>query len=240
MRSLKPITIWILAMTAAGAFAQQPDPAQMAQQYSEAAQKNAAMLARYSWKMRTELNLEVAGEARQVVKLYEVRVDLDGKPQKTELTAPLAPPQPEPKGRKRGLRARAEKMKADKKQEKVAEFREWAAALSELAKNYTAPSAGTMLDFYSQASYNPLPNGLVEVKGRDFLQPGDSVTFVIDVATKAPRSFAFKTRLDQDAVQGSVEYGQVPEGPRYAARTTVNVPARTVTAKIETYEYKES
>ncbi len=237
MRKLTPISIWLLVVAATAAFAQEPDPAQMALQYSEAAKKNAMMLARYSWKMRTEVTLKIQEETKQVVKLYEVRIDLDGKPQKTELTPPPAPPPP-PKGRKRGIKARVQKKKAAAKEEKVAEFKQWAGALSELSKGYTTPSAGTMLDFYAKATYTPLQNGLVEVKGRDFLKPGDSVTFVIDGATKAPRSFVFKTMLGQDAVQGNVEYGQVPAGPRYAARTTLNVPAKEVKAKVETYEYR--
>ncbi len=235
MRKLKMITISILTLSATVAFAQRPDPAQLALQYSQAAKQNAAMLAQYSWKMRTEVNITVRGEAKQVVKLYEIRVDLDGRPQKTELTAPRAPA--EPSKRSFGIRTR---IKNAKKQEKVAEYKRWAGELSELVESYTTPSAGTMFDFYAKATYTPVENGLVEVKGRDFLQPGDSVTFVIDAATKAPRSFAFKTRLSQDTVQGNVEYGQAPAGPRYAERTTVNVPAKSVTAKVETYDYRNS
>ena len=97
-----------------------------------------------------------------------------------------------------------------------------------------------MLDFYAKATYRPLENGLVEVRGRDFLQPGDSVTFVIHMTTKSPHSFAFKTKLGQDAVQGNVEFGQAHAGRRYAARTTVDVPAKNVTAKAETYDYRGS
>ena len=233
MRKLKAVSIWALTLVATAAFAQKPDPAQMALQYSRAAEQNAEMLARYGWKMRTEVSLEVGGETRQVVKLYEVRIDLDGRPQKTELTASPALPEPSKAGR--GIRARRTNAK---RRAKVAEFKAWAGALSELSESYMSPSPGTMLDFYAKATYTPLHNGLVEVKGRDFLQPGDSVTFVIDGATKAPRSFAFKTRLGRDAVQGKVEYGRAPAGPRYAARTTVNVPARNVTAKVETYDYR--
>lgn len=237
MNMLKRTLILMLTVAATAVFAQQPNPAQLAQQYSDQAKNNEMMLARYSWKMRTEFTFEKAGETQQLVKLYEVRVDLDGKSQKTELTAPSVQSEAQ-SGRKHGIRARVEKKKAEKKQEKVTEFKEWASALSELSENYATPSAGTMLDFYAKATYAPLGNGLLEVKGRDFLQPGDSVTFVLDGATKTPRSFAFKTTLGQDAVQGKVEYGQVPGGPRYAKRTTVNVPARQVTAKVENYEYR--
>lgn len=232
---VKVVTISMLSLVATVAFAQRPDPAQMAQQYSQAAKQNAAVLARYNWKMRTEVNIAVKGEAKQVVKLYEVRVDLDGKPQKTELTPPRE--QEEPSKRRAGIRTR---IKNAKRQEKVAEYKQWAGELSALVERYTTPSAGTMFDFYAKATYTPIANGLVEVKGRNFLQPGDSVTFVVNAATKAPRSFSFKTRLGQDSVQGNVEYGQVTAGPRFAERTTVNVPAKSVTAKIETYEYRNS
>lgn len=235
MKKHNTITTWMLTLAATAAFAQQPDPAQMALQYSQAARQNAALLAPYNWKMRTEVTLSVKGETQQVVKLYEVRIDLDGKPQKTELTASQALPEPSKRGR--GIRAR---VKNTKQRSKVAEFKRWAGELSELAQSYTHPSAGTMLDFYAKATYTPVLDGLVEVKGRDFLQPGDSVTLVIDGATRAPHSFAFKTKLGSDAVEGKVEYGQAPAGPRYAARTTIKVPAKNVTAKVETYDYRSS
>jgi hypothetical protein len=233
MKMLKTLSIWILTLPPTATFAPQPDPAQMALTYSQAAKQNATMLAQYNWTMRAEVTLDVEGETKQVVKLYEVRTDLDGRPQKTELTAPRLPVEPS----KRGFGIRA-KIQNGKRQEKVAESMQWAGQLQELVQSYATPSAGTMFDFYAKASYTPLQNGLVKVEGRGFLQPDDIVTFLIDGATKAPHSVAFKTRLDQDAVQGNVEFSQVPAGPRYAERTTVKVPAKGLTVKIETYEYR--
>jgi len=51
------------------------------------------------------------------------------------------------------------------------------------------------------------------------------------------RRFAFTTALNGDPVAGKVEFGSVAGGPQYAARVTVSVPAKEVSATIETFDY---
>jgi hypothetical protein len=47
----------------------------------------------------------------------------------------------------------------------------------------------------------------------------------------------FNTALEGDPLDGQVEFATIPGGPNYAARTTVNVPAKQLTAKIENFQY---
>jgi len=199
--------------------AQGPDPAALAGQYAANAKQNATLMRSYMWKMRVELTLK--GEVKPA-SVYQLRFDLDGKLQKTLLTPPPEKP--------RGLGHRI-------KEQKIEEFKDWAGDLAEVVKQYMAPTPGNMMDFYSKAAISQAPDGTAQVSAGGFLKPGDSATFWIDKATKIPVRYAFTTALDADAVSGKVEYGKVDGGPQYAARITVSVPSKELTAKVETYEY---
>jgi hypothetical protein len=201
--------------------AQQPDPAAMASAYGQDAQQNAALMRQYSWKMRVEVTVK---DEIKPAKMYQMRFDADGKPQKTLLTAE------EKQKKKRGVRGRIikKKMKA---------MKEWAGELADVVKTYTTATPGTMLDFYAKAKMTPEADGTVKIEGAGFMQPGDTATFWIDPQTKGSRRFTFTTTLDGDPVTGEVQYARVPGGPSYAAQTVINVAAKKVRAKVETFDY---
>jgi hypothetical protein len=203
------------------AWAQPPDAAEMARRYGESARQNATLMQQYSWKMRSELTIK--GEAKPA-QIYQLRYDLDGKLQKTQVTAAQ-----EPK-KKRGIRGANQKGK-------IEDFQAWAAELADLVKGYMAPSPGTMMDFYGKATMSPSPDGTAQMSAGSFLQPGDKATFWVDKQTSAPVRFQFNTSLQGDPVEGIVEFGRVPNGPQYAARISVSVPAKKVTAKIENFDF---
>jgi len=210
------------ALLAGGiAGAQLPDPAAMAKRYAESARQNADLMKQYSWKMRVETTVD--GKTRPA-QIYQLRYDRDGKLQKTPLTAP------EQVKKKRGIRGAIQKGK-------IEDFQEWTGQLAEVVQEYMTPSPGTMMDFYAKARMSPAPDGTAEASAGDFLRKGDRATFWIDKGTHAPVRFDFVTTLDEDAVEGKVEFGQVTDGPRYAGRVTVSVPARKVTAKVENFDY---
>lgn len=202
--------------------AQGPDPAAMAGQYAANAKQNAALMLQYVWQMRVEVTLK--GEPKPA-QLYQMRFDTDGKPQKTLLSAP----QEESSGR--GLRGRI-------KAKKIEDFQEWAAKLAELVKGYMAPSPGTMMDFYAKATLSPSPDGTVQVSAGGFINPGDRAVYWLDKQTKVPRRFVFETTLEGDPVKATAEFGQVPGGPQYVARLTIDVPEKKVSAKIENFGYQ--
>jgi len=213
------VLLWLdVAVLAQGA-----DPGAMASQYAANAKQNAAVTRQYAWQMRVEVTLK--GEPKPA-QLYQMRFDVDGKPQKTLLTAPAE----EKKGR--GIRGRI-------KENKIEEFKEWAGKLAELVKGYMAPTPGTMMDFYAKAAYSQSPDGKVQISGTSFIQPGDKASYWIDPATQSPCRFEFQTVLDGDPVSGKVEFAQVPGGPQYFARLLVSVPAKKVSAKIENFNYQK-
>lgn len=212
----------ILCALSLAALAQSTNPGAMADQYAASAKKNAELTRHYAWQMR--IALTVKGDPKPA-SLYQMRFDADGKLQKTLLSAP-----PEEK-KARGIRGRI-------KENKIEDFKEWADTLGDLVKDYMAPTPGTMMDFYAKAAYSQSPDGTVQVSASGFIQPKDKVTFWLDPATKSPRRFAFQTVLDEDAVSGQVDFGQVTDGPQYAARLVVNVPGKEVSATIENFNYQ--
>ena len=76
-----------IAVTSVALSAQSPDLAAKIQKFGEGAKANAAALKAYSWKQRVQVTLK--GEAKPA-KLYQMRYDVDGKLQKTALTAECA------------------------------------------------------------------------------------------------------------------------------------------------------
>ena len=211
------LALSVPALTAA----QAPDPATMAQEYGKAASANAALMRQYSWKMRVEMTRK--GEVKPA-KMYHVRFTSDGTLQKTPLTSD------KPQKKTRGIRGRIKK-------KKIKEAKEWAAEVAEVVKKYSAPSPGTMLDFYNKAKVNLVDDGSVKMTAAGFLQPGDRATFWLDRQTKAPIRFSFITRLAEDSVRGQIEFGQLADGLRYADRTAIQVPTREVSAIVETFDY---
>ena len=51
------------------------------------------------------------------------------------------------------------------------------------------------------------------------------------------KRLGFVTNLEGDDVQVTVEYSQMPEGPTYAARSILKIPAKELEAKIENFDF---
>ncbi len=222
MRKLTTLSL-LVAAAAASVLAQQPDPAQMAMQYGESSKQNAMALRHYSWKMRVAVTVE--GEPKST-QLYQMRFDLDGKLQKTAIGGEEA--------KKKKVRGPARKRIAEKKMSKV---KEYVGKVSDLVKTYAHPTPGNMLDFFSRATFAPTAAGQVEIKGTDFLQPGDSATFWIDSATGQTRTYAFRTSMAGDPVNGQVDFQTLQDGPSYAARVSISVPDKSLSAVVENFDY---
>jgi hypothetical protein len=215
------VSLVILGVFVFALWGQKPDAVEMVKKYSEAAKTNGALMRQYSWKMRIEVTIK--GDTKKPM-IYLMRFDLDGKLQKTLLTAP------QPKKKRRGLRKRIAK-------KKIAEVKKWANKLTDLVKRYTTPSPGVMLDFYMKASFTPLADGTLEIKAGGFLQSVDKATFLHDSQSQQLKQFIFSTTLDDEKVLGKVDYAKVSNGPAYAARTIVQVPGKKVTAVVENFDF---
>jgi hypothetical protein len=212
----------LLLATAATAVAQAPNPGQMAEAYATGAKQNAALMQKYTWKMRVQLAYK---DEQKPASLYQMNY-VGGQLQKTLLSAP-----PEESGRKHGIKHRVT-------ENKMAEIKSQVEALVELTKKYMAPTPGQMFDFYSRATIGPAPTGGVQASGTNFIQPGDHVTYFINPATKSPTSFNFTTALQDKPVTGSAQYGQVPGGPKYASQLTINDPSDNLSVAVTNFNYQ--
>jgi hypothetical protein len=223
---MKPLALALLFLTlAVTSGAQSPDRTAMAQKFGQAAKANAAALKAYTWQMRVEVTHK--GETRPA-KLYAMRFDADGKVEKTELSA-QAQAQASG-GRERGMKGRI-------KDRKIAEAKEWAGELADLVKSYLTPSPPVLQTFFSKSTTVEAPGGLVQIVATDVIAPGDRLVYEIAPDTQALKRFIFNTNLEGDPVEGQVEFAPLPGGPNSAARTTVNIPAKQLSAKIENFQY---
>ncbi|MFO7695315.1 MAG: hypothetical protein R6V57_19690 [Vicinamibacterales bacterium] len=213
----------LILAAAVAASAQSSDMQAMAQQFGVSAKQNAAALKMYSWKMRVEVSLK--GEAKPA-KIYQMRFDADGKLQKTSLTQAAPPSQPQ-----RGLKGRVVA-------KKTAEMKDYVEDLAELCKGYLTPSPALLQAFFSRVMTAQAPGGWVQLYATDVIAKGDKLVYEIDPKTQAIHRVLFTATLDDDPVDGSVEFATVGGGgPNYAARTTVNAPGKNLTATIENFEY---
>ena len=221
MRQLLMIVVGVAMGTGQVAQAQGPNPGLAADAYAAHAKANAQLMQKYTWKMRVQLTYKGDEKPAQ---LYQMNY-VNGQLQKTLLSAP-----PAETGRKHGIRHRI-------KEQKIDEFKAWAAQLTDLVKRYMSPSPGTMMDFYSSATFCPVPSGNVRATDTGFIQPGDTATYWINPATKQPVTYAFATALQGDAVKATVTFGQVPGGPQYASQMNITVPAKEVSATITNFNF---
>jgi len=213
----------LLMALAGNASAQSKNAFAMAEAYAKSAKENAALLRQYTWNMRVSVTKD--GEQKPV-RLYLVRFTLEGTEQKTLLT-----PAPELRGGPFMRMIEKKKMEEAKKQ---------ADKIAEVVKQYTTPSPGTMLDFYTKAKYTPAPGDMLEISGADFVSAGDTAEFWVDKKTKKPHRFAFSANMDGNELTGTVHFDQVPKGPLYAARIDLGISGDDESAVIETFNYQKS
>ena len=212
----------LCASLASVASAQSTEMKAMAQEFGQSAKANAQALRMYTWNMTVTVTLK--GDTKPA-KLFAMRFGPDGKIEKTVLTPP-APPDQTP-----GLRGRIKK-------KKIAEFKEWAGDLVELCKNYLTPSPALLQSFFANVLTAPAPGGFVQLYADGVISPGDRLTYEIDPKTQALHRVLFHATLEDDPIDGTVQFANVPGGgPSYASMTIVNAPAKKLTARIENLHY---
>ncbi len=201
-----------------------PNPGMAADAYAARAKENAALMQKYTWKMRIEF---VSKGEEKPAALYQMNY-ANGQLQKTLLTEPE-----KLGGRQHGIRHRME-------EKKLAEFQQWVGDLTSLIKRYMTPTPGTMMDFYSKATFSPMPSGNVRVMETGFIQPGDTATYWVNPGTHKPVRYVFATSLQGDAVNCTVQFADIPHGPQYASVIHVSVPAKQISATVTQFDFQLS
>lgn len=199
--------------------------AQGASEIGQRMRENAEALKDYSWKMRTEMKLE--GESR-VVNLQQLRFDISGELQKTQLGAP-----PQPKSAK-GIRGR--KMK-----QKQAEIQKLMKGLSETAMAYLHANPQQLNAFLSKANVwqgqRGGAGGATRIEGSGLVKPGDSVNIYVDSATKMVQKLEAESEYEGKPVLIQADYRTMQNGPTYVAKATVNYPEAQMELIVENFDY---
>lgn len=216
---------------ALGAMALAQNPKQELQQklatVKESVARNQAALRQYTWTEHTDILLK--GDVKST-KDNICRYGPDGKVQKTPIGTPA------PKKEMRGLKGRI----VEKKVDDLTDYMERASAL---IHHYMPPNPQQMQAVFEKgtASLGQAGPGRIELAFRDYLKPGDSLTFSFDQATKAIAKIAVKSYLDdpQDAVTLDVMFQNLPDGTNYTANTILNAAAKEVQVKVTNANYQK-
>ena len=232
----EPMKQFFLVLAAIGfLFVTNVSDAQDKGEFAEAQKQNSEALKQYTWKSRTEIKMK--GESKNV-KVEQVRYDIDGKRQKTEIGGSPEPQSEKPKARRRGGGGRAKAKIIEKKKK---EFAEMMQALGKLVASYGQIPPDKMQAFVKNAQMSPGEGeqaGTMRIQGGDVLQPGDAMTLWINPASQMMKRIEIETTLEEKPVTVVSEYQSLADGPTYQARSVVSYPAKEVELIVENYDYQ--
>ncbi len=218
MRVILPAVILVAFIALPGVEAQQvPRSAQLALEISEVRKANDALLRKYRWKRRVEIEEEGKGKR---VNLKLVRFEFDGTLQATTLS---------------------EENEGKTKKNKIRKQQEKGEQLVALIGKYTRASSGKLVDFFADAGFDYGSGKLsdtIRVKGISFAIKGDTVAMWVDQETKQVRKLTVTTALGKERVDVIIDYKTLKSGLNYPARTLVKIPADKIRAVVETFDYE--
>jgi hypothetical protein len=213
----------ILVTLAISAVAQGPEM----QQIQQSIAANQQRLAHYTWQEQQTVSLK--GEVKSQT-LYQVHMGPDGKPQKTQLSAPPPPPS----GRR---------LKEHIIEKKEGELKEYAQQISELVHSYVPPNPQKMQQAFQQGSgsLSRAGAGAVQLAFTNYNMQGDSMKLVINPADKGIQSVDVSSYLNndpKDAVTFTAQFFKLPDGTNYMSSATVNGEKEHLTIQIQNMNYQ--
>lgn len=225
-RTLAAVAVLVvLSGSLAMAQSQQMEEKLMAFRENQAANKQ--KLAQYTWQ-ETE-TISIKGEVKDT-KVYQVRM-VNGQQQKTEVSNQAA----QSGGREGRLK---EHVVAKKKEE----FQEYGQSIGALAKQYTTPNPEALMKAKQAGNISLSPgNGVVNLVIKNYVKPGDSVTFTLDPQSKQLQSVNVQSYLNdpKDAVTISAQFGQLPDGTNHVTSSTINGVSKQLTVNDVNSNYQK-
>ena len=123
---------------------------------------------------------------------------------------------------------------------KAEEMKEDVEKLTSLLRRYASLSSDSMRDVLEKATISragPDPKADVQVVANGVVEPSDSFTFLWSVANRRPERIEVHTEVDGKPVEASMEFVSLPEGPFYAAHTTISEPKKEIRIVMDTFDY---
>lgn len=208
----------IVVLSGVGAFAQSQQMEERLMAIKQSMAANKQKLAQYTWQ-ETE-TISIKGEVKDT-KTYQVQM-MNGQQQKT-----LVNDQKASSGG--GREGRVKERVIEKKTE---EYQEYGQSIGALAKQYTTPDPDRLMQAKQQGNLSLQPGaGTVSLVIKNYIKPGDSVTFAINEQTHSPSSVQVNSYLDdpKDAVTINAEFAQLPDGTNHVATTTIDGVSKQLT-----------
>jgi hypothetical protein len=209
--------------------AQNQEMQQRVAEVKQAVAQNKQALAQYTWVEQATISLK--GEQKKQ-EHFQVRLGPDGKPQKTSLDPPPAPPERE---------GRLKKHVVEKKTE---EYKDYADQIKALIQQYVPPEKDMLQQAYQQGNImvGPAPGASSEYRMviSNYVKHGDNMTLVIDKAQKEIVSLSIATYLNDpsDAVKVDVQFSRIPGGPNHVSGETINGVSKQLTIAIQNSNYQ--
>jgi hypothetical protein len=203
------------------AHGQQPQEQKLAQ----AMKQNQIALQQYTWKSQTQIRKE--GEIK-ATKLYSNRYSANGE------VVQLLIEEQSAKLPKFGIRG----MVAKKKKEEAMQLID---ALQRFAKSYAELPPAKMQEFMKTAKVTletNTPQPLLRLESANVLQSGDSMVVWLDANTRRQRRIEINSSFDARPVRMVTEFKDLPDGPTYIARSTVDYPKEELTLTMENFGYE--
>jgi hypothetical protein len=168
------------------------------------------------------------------VEHFQVRVGPDGKPQKTSLDQPAAPP--EQSGRRGRLKEHVVEKKTD-------EYTQYADQMKALAQQYLPPDKDLIQQAYANGGISPAPGGApgtVKLIIRNYLKPGDSMTLFVNQAQKQLVQVEIASYMSdpKDAMTLSVQFAQVQDGSTQISNIVMNGVSKQLNIAVLDSQYQ--
>jgi hypothetical protein len=190
-----------------------------------ARQKNATLLAQYTWNSR--LDIQENGTV-QDIRVSLVTMGPGGQPQRTLLT--------DQQGALPGGPFRKAIEENKRKQ-----LEQYAADVAKLVDQYTLPSAGAVINFLAGAQVQPVTTpdnkSALQVKGNNVISPGDAFSMFVDGRTLQPTSLSISTTYNGDAVTVSATFITMKSGLNHVQFATISVPSKGLVVMVHNYDY---
>ena len=198
---------------------------QQEQKLASSMKQNQVALQQYTWKSQTQIRKD--GEIK-VTKLFSSRYSANG-----EIVQLLIEEQ-SAKLPKFGIRG----MVAKKKKEEAMQLID---SLQRFAKSYAELPPAKMQEFMKTAKVTletNMPRPLLRMEAANVLQTGDSMVVWLDANTRRQRRIEINSNFDAKPVRIVTEFKDIPDGPTYVARSTVDYPEEELTLTIENFAYE--
>lgn len=219
---MKKISFTVLAWSICFFAFGQIDPDQFALDVSKADAANTEQLKAYIWKRNSTATVE--GAVKSTV-INEVSFDENGEIQLTTVSAESNVKQ------KPGLRGRTQ-------QNAMEDNMDYVEKALELAIAYTYMSKGQLLDFFGKSKITEVGD-TYEIAGENIFVQGDTLTVVVEKATNLFVSKKFSTLLDQDPMEGEINYGKFSSGVNHVTDTKISLAAKKAVIDAKNQDYSQ-